>query len=411
MSKLDEIRNLQEILGELRDTTDELESNISRLKQTMDEDAFISDELSDAVRKRLEKVQTIQKKITSQYEMLKFGPLPCSMKQVELALEENRKRLADKECYMDAVQLFMNLHSEEAEIEALLKNRKQELAEIDLESEDAEQLKEKLGSYVWLKSAYDEPDAKKKFAWIYKLVPYFEEPIAMGLQFDLLTTAEPTVQEETANEEIPKTMLPEQEDSEQEESTQEQLVSEQLEQEQPEPEQEEEQELSEVELWEKLHISHPELLTVTENKELLKVEVSLKAVGKFGVKEFKRDVAKQLMSTKLACMIGAFEGCGYTVKSIHLWSGIPKEEIQLATDKLLHLGYINKYNVEGYGAFYCLSPRGEKAFLTKESCSFIYGTHMNKKKWLRHMENILKILQIRRLQECCISVYLQERHN
>ena len=80
---------------------------------------------------------------------------------------------------------------------------------------------------------------------------------------------------------------------------------------------------------------------------------------------------KQLCLHKLDCLIEAVNGSIYTKESMAINHNQQEGFFDLATDKLYQMGYLTRYYVNGMEEFYTLSSRGEKAFSTKESFSFI----------------------------------------
>ena len=112
-------------------------------------------------------------------------------------------------------------------------------------------------------------------------------------------------------------------------------------------------------------------ILVKEKPFILHVQMSSKAETKFGVKEFRNDIIKQYPKEKLECMVEALKGCGYSIKSITEKKNGKAESYKLSTEKLYQFGYLKRYVVDKMGEFFTLSPRGERAFVAKDSLSFI----------------------------------------
>lgn len=347
MSELEKIHNLQEILEKIRSAITDLDSNVVKLQEIINSGAFIPDTLSSTIRDTLEKIDINQKEFGFQYEILEIGALPEKLMQVQYKLEEKCKSIEGKKSYMDALSFFMRLHSDDAAIEAILENRKRYIKALNLEQLSVEELKEKAEYYIWLYNAYHEDDPKKKFSQIYKLASYFEVEIAEAIHFNTLI--------EKDEKETPEVLV------------QERPLA--IEEKQP------------TDLWKELQIMNPEDLIVKERMELLYVETSVKADNKFGVKEFKRDVAGYGMVEKLDCMMEAWDGYGYSISSIAVWRNKPENSYKVATEKLLRQGYLKRYNVADMGEFFTLSSRGEKAFTSKEALSFINGYSKQKRSY------------------------------
>ncbi len=366
MSGLDKIENLRQILAELREIAAKLDGNLSNLRQIIDEEKFISDELNEAIQKQLQQIRINQETFMEEYKTLEIGSVPEGIKEADNILEERQNHVKNKQRYLDAVQFFLRLHSSNQEIEELLNQKKQDLSIADMEGLKEEELKEKAECYLWVAEAYKETDVRKKFSFMYKIAAHFEEAICEALQFGELFYTEETVSEKSSVEAVL---------SSKEQKVDERISVKEEKREEEVPNEEEkiarEEEEEKTDPWEELGIENPELLIVKENPALLKTEISAKANSKFGVKEFQSEMAKHDGLEKIACLKEAYDGCGYTIESIALWrerdffhdSSVSEKEYQAATQKLMQQGYLKKYIVEGYGEFYCLSQKGEKIFI------------------------------------------------
>lgn len=403
MSKIYMIQNLQQILGEIKNTIAELDVSISELGRVIEAGEFISEELNADIRVQLERISSSQTGFRVQYETLGIGSIPEKMGQAEAMLEKKRRNLEDRKRYTDAVNFFMCLHSEDEKTVELLEKRKQDLSVMDMESSDTEQFKEKLECYLWFQEAYYEKDARKKFTIIYKLASCFEEGIVAGIQFGTIfpiACSEPAAVVKTAMEYVEITenivekdkvivesssLLEEwgeeekfQEEAPVKEDWEKEVLKEDFTEEDNVEEssvKKESSEKSDNELWNKLHIFYPDDLIVKDNADLLMVDISPKASAKFGVKEFKKDIAKGASgaSNKILCLATAYSESGYTIKALSQSADIDEGQLKAATDKLYQKGYIKRYQVNGYDPFYCLTDRGWKAFMTKDAYSFIFG--------------------------------------
>lgn len=375
MIELEKILNLQKILEDLTSVTNDLNDDIVKLKGTIDAGEFLEEALNYAIKEKLEKISLSQKEFASHYETLEKGPVPKRMSDANACLIECQKEIEGKEKYEKVIQFFLKLTSEEESTNCLLKEHKKILRSMNIENISSEELKERLEKYVLVFDAYNETNMKKKFSYIYKLSTYFEEEIVTEINFGTLKVSEleEIEQEKIESEEVVlDEVIPEEstveesitleetviEDTTIEEITIEEITIEEV------PSQEE---LT----WEKLGIEDPETVIVSENLDLLHSNQSLKADTKFGVKEFKRDIAKQMIQYKLETMVTGEESCGFTKESIALARECKTDAFEIAIEKLYQMGYLKKYRVDNLGEFFVLSSRGRKAFLSRESLSFI----------------------------------------
>ena len=134
--------------------------------------------------------------------------------------------------------------------------------------------------------------------------------------------------------------------------------------------------------WKSIEIEDPDAV-ITYEEDRLSSDQSVKATAKFSSKDFKKSITKQVPGEKIDCLVEAYEGCGYTKKSLCLRYREEEGLYDLATEKLWQSGFIKRYSVKDVGEFYTLTARGEKAFSSKESFSFI-NSHVDHKISLSH---------------------------
>lgn len=346
MSKLDEIKVLQQELEQLEQSMSGLSSNVK--KWITDED-FIEEVQIQQIQQQLEQVRIEQQQFLSKYELLQIGLLPSKLSDAKAQLEQCQKRIEDIAQYVEVVEFFNQLHSKDETVQNLLLQKQEQLNRFDLETMEIEEIQKQLQSYVWIFQAFYETDPRKKFSLIYKLFPYLEEELAMELQFGTLCIREEIIEEEIVVEE---------------EVTEEEIVEEITEEEIVEEEVAED-------IWSQIDIENPEDVIVKEDTSLLHWSMSDKASTKFGVKEFKKDMQKQPTWLKVDCLTFALTCCGYTDEMIETIRNKEKGVYASTTEKLYKLGYLKQYAVDGFGEFYVLSPRGEQAFRSREAIAFV----------------------------------------
>lgn len=361
MSKVDSILELQEILKSLKLITTDLDRDIAELKNILNAQEFIPSALGDTIKTRLEMIEENQSTFVVKYESLNNCVPIKKIDVLENQLEEEKKRTEANKEYIDAIDFFCSIHSEDEKTESILQNRKEQLASYNFDTMDEATLKTLANPYVYFKEAYFETDAKKKFSLTYRLATSFEEEIAIGIQFGTLIVKD--VSDETKKVDDSNSSIISDEENvnidfsnEDEDSAVDVITSEAT----------EESNLDSAENMEELNA-----LYYKEVSSNLHVETTSKANVKFGVKEFKNEIIKQIPEVKLDCMVEALKGCGYSLESIVELKEGNLDEYSLATDKLYQTGYLKKYTIDNLGEFYTLSLRGERAFFAKEALNFI----------------------------------------
>lgn len=333
MSKRDLVHLLRGQTETLRGQFSEICSVLAELTQHVSAEEFFPERLAETVLEKFPETVALQAEVKKQFSALGMGDVPLKLEETAALLGEYENRLLESEKYIAAVRFFLSLRSEDPEIQNLLEQRKKVLRAYDFEKMDGDAVKETAECYVWLSDAFYEKDPVRKFSLVYRLAGCFEEAIARGIQFGIIT-----VEEETSEEQQEVSVSVTEKDEE--------------------------------DVWRLIGIIDPTEIISEEEPGMLDVEVSQKAAGKFGVKEFKRDLAKQVPVDKVTCLLHAYAGYGFSMESISLWSG-PGQPYELAAEKLTQQGYLKKYVVKGFGEFYTLSRKGLKAFETKESAAFL----------------------------------------
>lgn len=330
MSKRELVHLLREQTETLRGRFSEICSALSELTQCVSAEEFFPECLAETVLEKLPEAVALQAEVKKQFSALGTGDVPLKLEETAALLEEYESRLLESEKYIVAVRFFLSLRSEDREIQNLLEQRQEVLRAYDFEKMDGDSVKETAECYLRLSDAFHEEDPVRKFSLVYRLAGCFEEPIARGIQFGIIT-----VEVETSEEQQEISVPVEEED-----------------------------------VWKSIGISDPTEMISEEEPGMLDIEVSQKATGKFGVKEFKRDLAKQVPIDKMTCLFHAYAGYGFSMESISLRNG-SGQSYELAAEKLMQQGYLKKYVVKGFGEFFTLSRKGLKAFETKESAAFL----------------------------------------
>lgn len=368
LSKSETVLELQELLKDMRSITVDLNRSISSLKEILDVEEFIPTSLGEKIRTYLEKINEKQTEFVSKYEALNSREPNTKYVVLENELEEAKKVFEENDRYVNGIKFFLSLHSDDEKTENILQNRKNTLNNLNIDAMERDDLQSLGKPYIWLQEAFWEIDAKKKFSLMYRLASCFEEEIAMGIQFGTLSIKEPN--DEVLNVEITNNSF---EKGAVELDTSESPVDETEKDENNYVVKNEskESEMEEPELVDNVAGKEYEGILVKEKPFILHVQMSSKAETKFGVKEFRNDIIKQYPKEKLECMVEALKGCGYSIKSITEKKNGKAESYKLSTEKLYQFGYLKRYVVDKMGEFFTLSPRGERAFVAKDSLSFI----------------------------------------
>lgn len=394
MSKLEQMDHLRQVLEELKDKAMNLRTDLAELMRMIEADEFIPEADNQSIARQLLQIHAMQKKFADSFAGLDQGAFPATIAEALGRLEQCRQEETYRRRYREAMHFFLSLRSEDDLTQRLLDERKTRLSALDLMSMDEAACKHAADGYVWLFDAYRETDQVKKFSLIYKLASEFEEPIVMGIQFGTLKveedeevaalSEEPEIQTaEVRDQSTPKSVPLSEEEQEGAELSpsagHDAKAAELL----PSEEHAEagNQEPEAQDIWQQLGIEEPKALLHPEDASLLETESADKAEAKFSVKEFKREILKQEPGEKMTCLVEALEASGYSKESVVWMKNQKAGKFDLATDKLFQSGYLKKYRVQGYGEFYTISVRGEKAFLLKESLNFIKKSFGNRKKF------------------------------
>lgn len=372
MSKSEMVIELQTILKDLKSITLNLDDNISNLKDFLDNERFIPEDLGNEIRGQLEDINKKQEEISLKYRMLNADGSTTSYAVLEEELSELQKVIEENGRYIGAIQFFLALHSENQQTEEMLRIKKEAIRKNQVDLMEGDALKNYAEPYVWLQQAFLETDAREKFSLVYKLASCFEENIVAEIQFGTLILNEADSEVEKQDDFFREAF--EQTDGISHGS--EEVVKKEEECEDIADDLAENEDLEDTASDE----SEEDLkkLFVKENTSILHVQMSPKASSKFGVKEFKKDIMKQLPKQKVDCMLEALNGCGYSIKSITEKKDDTAGDYKVATEKLYQQGYLKRYVVDGMGEFFTLSSRGERAFQAKDALSFINHHLMEK---------------------------------
>lgn len=352
------------MLQSMRTITKNLDNSILCLKEVLDAETFIPNRLSNEIRDCLVQIEKKQVEFSEKYQKLNNHEPSTKYAVLESEFEETRRILEENNKQISAISFFLSIHSKDEATERVLQKRKEDLTGLDFDNIDTKKLEAVAEPYVLLREAYLEEDIRKKFSFVYRLASYFEEEIVTGIQFSTLVFQDETISsslgildEKETTEQDQQELFSDTERSENEDVATSEDVDEDDSQEPPDKESLVDKDL--------------EALYTKEYSHTLVVQETAKSKKGFGAKEFKSDVAKQFPKEKIACLVEAVRSCGYSIEGIATKKNSDTKLYEIATEKLLQAGYLKKHIIKNLGEFFTLSIRGENAFKTKASLSFI----------------------------------------
>ena len=365
LSKSEVIAELQQMLQSMRTITKNLDNGILDLKEVLDAEAFIPTELSNEIRDCLDQINKKQVEFNEKYHKLNNHKPSTKYADLESEFEEERRILEENSKQISAINFFLSIHSKDEATERVLQKRKDDLTGLDFDNIDTKKLESVAEPYVLLQEAYSEEDFKKKFSLVLRLVShfYFEEEIATGIQFSTLAFQNETISSSSGVFDKKETIEQDRQElfSDTEKSENKDVAT-----------SEEAKDDSQKSLDEESLVDRElEALYTKENSHTLTIQETEKSKKEFGAKEFKSDVAKQSPKEKITCLVEAVRNCGYSIEGIATKKNVDTKLYEIATEKLLQAGYLKKYIIKNLGEFFTLSTRGENAFKTKTSLSFI----------------------------------------
>lgn len=357
---IEAIYELHRMLEDLMKNIAMLEENLPALMQTIEAGEFILDPVIENVRAALNQISAIQPDFTDRFMSLKAGELPLKIEDAYRILENCRKKAENTGKYFDAVSFFLSLRADDPSVQQVLEERQHTLDVLDFEKMSEQEIKDAAECYVRLSEAFYESDNRTKFSLLYS--SGLEEEIATGVMFGQLKTEIVQAKETTG--------LKESTEQGKEVQTNETAAKELA-------------EICKSEIWKTIGIERPQEMIVKEERELLDVQQSARASDTFRVKDFRKDMTGEFPLGKIECLTEALENCGYSSESFALWKNKESSYYDTVSEKLFQMGYLKKYAVSGFSKFYTLSPKGEKAFVLRDSLQMI-------QKWYKKKINLAR---------------------
>lgn len=361
------ICELHRMLEDLMKHIAMLEENIPALMQTIEAGEFIPDPVNENVRAALNQISAVQSGFAERFISLKAGEMPLKIEDAYSILENCRKKAEYTGKYFDAVSFFLSLRADDPSVQQILEERQRTLDVLDFEQMSEQEIKDTAECYVRLSEAFHESDDGIRFSLLYS--SGLEAEVARGVMFGLLKTE--TAQTKEAAE--IKEPAEQGKEIQVNETTEKELA-----------------EICKSEIWKTIGIERPQEMIVKEERELLDVQQSARASDKFRVKDFRKDMTGEFPLGKIECLVEALENCGYSSESFALWKNKESSYYDAVSEKLFQMGYLKKYAVSGFSEFYTLSPKGEKAFVLRDSQQMIqkcYKKKINPARGGEHIED------------------------
>lgn len=353
MSKIERIKGLQKMLAKITSAMMELDHELSSMKEIISKNEFIPEDLNCSVCGKLALIGNFQAIFSETYNDLGFGEMPPQIHSAENLLSENLDRLEEEDVYTAAFAFFELLTSKEPEIEKLLKKHQALMRESYVPGMPFEQLKEIAERYVLFRNVYLEEDPKKRMSLAFKLAPWFEDELLVGLNFG---TLECLPKEETEGGETGKgeefdfseediiakavdeaeQVAPVKNDADSDEDASLRLVSELCAQWNGDSLKKEREEIQ------REFTGTVEGRFVKECPEIFHVEYGNLSKSKFSVKEFKREIGKQYAREKIFCL-GEAMLAAVSPETAALKKHASVEVYGEACEKLFHMGYFKKF--------------------------------------------------------------------
>ena len=377
MSKKEQIDNLHMILETLQDIYSSLKNDVSDLSAIIEEKEFLPVSLMEKITDELSRSRSMQDSLITGLEELQVESFPAKIADFEKTIDRCKATEENAGRYMRALSFFMHIQSEDEAVQRLLEEKKASITSSRPEEMSPDDLKDLAEPYTWFHEYCTVEDEETRFSNMYRMISSFEEPLVKAAALNRLIlpdeipeftpasseTDKESVQDDPSGDTVEKAVEPEPDEdhtSALEETlaaTSDEELSAGNDTEGPEVQEED---------WESIGIEDPTLYITPEDESIVSVEQSSKANKKFGLKEFKGDMAKQLLKEKVACFREAYLSGGYTLRSLKLMSNTPFLHYDDASFKLQQLGYVKKTNISGVGSFLSLSQRGKKALQSRD---------------------------------------------
>ncbi len=354
MKQMELLREIKSVLPTISEKMSALEKELDSLSSYLQKKEWISEDLSSQVIGYLEDLNSLQIHCQSLYQELGFGmTMPDSLEHTDRLMDQAITELEQRQC-LEKYSRFLALETDDPAVALLLNAKKDHLRElldpITPEKESA------LEPYDMFIQAVAEPDYAKLVSYLIKLSPEFgNELLGEGILSKKIRLGKAGVAEQSVD--FSKIGLSESAiESENTIKT-------------PQPENPEsmnhEKEALQQELEEWCLLSKS-----LSAKEVYK-NIGKAEEKKFGVKSFINEVKAKHELCNLIVFRMIEKYTVVTARLLTTTSDISVEEAEASLEYLKNKGYLRECGIVGSGSFFCISPKGIKAFQAKDACAFL----------------------------------------
>ena len=371
MDKIELLHEMQECLIAMTELYMNLDDALAYLSGCTQEEEFIFNDI-EPVTQDLLKVEQYMKRYRELSGLVGKTLIPCKIEAAKKEVQEDIEKLEKKSVYYKIIDRFCALHSKEESIEQLLIAHKKHLKRLDIDKMTEEVCARSLEKYEDFLQALEEKNPVMLVRHVQSLSSRFEDDlIAHAIMCKDLYVEEDKDASDTQNEMQAEKTTDHEETKQIELEEAELTISSTSKEEEPRDESSEQADDTENERYFNLLMKHKALIPEDYQCGKLTVEKSPKESKKFGFKEFKSDLLNGYGEVKKKIMNYVDKYNSVTPGLIADTTGANIDVVKMGLDNLLKKGYLRKYMLEGAGEFHCMSPRGEKAFHSKEACTLL----------------------------------------
>lgn len=375
-----DIEKVQERIAVLQLTGQALRKRLSALEKICEQGIFLPYAEGEAVLVSLTHLLEEQNAILTCCRELGLSPTPTTYEELSEQLQAQRERFSLQREYEDAMSFLRSLRScrpEQTEALALYHASLPAWGDSALTEKRRQEI---LEDCSLLRRGLDETASREKFALVLQIAKRYGPEIAQGVNFNEITSAPadsktpaPNDQPLVAESALELKLMPEPESTSETESVPKAVLE-------PEPasdsaptmeEEAEDTPAAELTLsWKDLGIQDPASMIVTVDAPFHCIRAENDKP--FGVKVFKRDMSTYDRREKMVVLRLAKELTSVTPEMIAATFEEDEEAYRSACERLRTSGYLARYDLEGEGQFYNLTPKGWKIFTTKEAAELLH---------------------------------------
>lgn len=380
----EQIEEVQKRVSVLHSEVQILQQKLSVFERICKQGVFLPLEEGKAVLDSLKHLLEEQDEILSCCRELGVNPMPITYEELSKQLKVQREQFSQRRGYEDAMAFLRSLQSRQPEQEEALAAHLASLPAWGDPGLTAERRQEILEDCDLLRRGLTETKDQEKFDLMLRIAMRYGPEIAKGVNFGEITA----ISGGTEGEETPVFTDQPPEPTPIPESA---LGSEHTSDPKPAPDSEhtpdpepdsaakpvlDSESTSDIVpgaepalTWKDMGIEDPASMVVTVNAALHYVQAEHDKP--FGVKVFKRDLSTyDRMEKVIVLQLAKDFTCVTPEMAVAVFDG-GAEAYHSACEKLRAAGYLARYELEGIGQYYVLTPKGWKIFTTKDAAEFI----------------------------------------